>query len=156
MRKILIKILDWLFKNPSDFFLISFFKTILLFGLFIIVTYVVMAVASAPLTILIFVVFYGGEYIYNCIPSSITNNDFFAIEAALLSGLLVFWSIFLIFSIVICFWDFFVKNKKYSLADIFLGFYGSIKIIAQIFLGINAMFISVLLFYYFIKGLFGF
>ncbi len=155
MRKILIKIVDWLF-SPSDNILFGFLKTILLFGLFIVGTYVVMGVASAPLTILIFVVFFGGEYIYNLIPSSITNNDFFAIEAALLSGLLVVWSIFLILSIVICFWDFFVKNKKYSLEDIFLSFYGSIKIIAQFFLGINAMFFSVFLFFYFIKGLFGF
>ena len=156
MRKILIKILDWLFKKPSDFFLINFFKTILLFGLFIIVTYIVMAVVSTPMTIFIFVVFYGGEYIYNLIPPSITNNEFFAIEAALLSGLLIIWSILLIFSIVICFWDFFIKNKKYSLVDIFAGFYESIKLIAQFFLGINAMFISVLLFFYFIRGLFGF
>ena len=114
-----------------------------------------MAVASTPATILIFVIFYGGEYIYDLIPTSITNNEFFSFEAGLLSGLLVFWSILLIFSIVISFWDFFVKNKKYSLSDIFSGFYESIKIIAQLFLGINAMFISVILIFYFIAGLLG-
>ena len=155
MKKILIKIVDWLF-SPSDNILIGFLKTILLFGSFIVGTYVVMAVASAPATILIFVIFYGGEYIYDLIPTSITNNEFFSFEAGLLSGLLVFWSILLIFSIVISFWDFFVKNKKYSLSDIFSGFYESIKIIAQFFLGINAMFISVILIFYFIAGLFGF
>ena len=155
MKSTYEKLIDWLFSRHLDKPFSNFFKSILLFGIFIIGIHIVLAIAATPATILWLVIFFGGEYIYNLIPEYITSNEFFSIEAGLFSGLIVFWCIFLIFSICIICWDILVKKEKYSLSEILSGLSGSVLFFAKIFVAINAMFLSVFFIFYFFLGLLG-
>ena len=155
MKSIYKKLTDWLFSRHLDKPFSNFFKSILLFGIFIIGIHIVLAIAATPATILWLVIFFGGEYIYNLIPEYITSNEFFSIEAGLFSGLIVLWCIFLIFSICIICWDILVKKEKYSLSEILSGLSGSVLFFAKIFVAINAMFLLVFVIFYFFIGLLG-
>ena len=155
--KIVTKFFDWQSKWSFDTPISNFFKGLVIFGLFIVFIYIAMLIVSIPALIFILVLFKGTESVYNLFPQQLINNDFFSLEAGLISFLLVFYLIFILFAICIVVWDIFIKktNKyKMSLEEMAKGFFESIYFFAKIFVAINLMFLAFAVLVGFLWGLF--
>tara|TARA_B100000959_G_C14813659_1_gene554881 strand:+ start:338 stop:841 length:504 start_codon:yes stop_codon:yes gene_type:complete len=155
--KIVTKFFDWQSKWSFDTPISNFFKGLVLFGVFIIFIYIALFLVAIPATILYLVLFKGSETVYNLFPEELLKNEFFSMEAGLISFLLVFYLIFILFAICIVVWDIFIKktNKyKMSLEEMAKGFFESIYFFAKIFVTINLMFLAFAVLVGFLWGLF--